>query len=1107
MGKRLIGVGAFGAVCVVVCIVPSAVQSGEICQPEIARFVSAQGVVELLRATEEDWEAATLDLGICPGDQVRVGAVSRVAVAFLDSDTVLNLDQNTTIEISEPPEAEFSFLHLFRGVAHFFSRKPRALEVETPFVNAAVEGTEFLVRVDEKETFVIVFEGQVSATNEFGTLKLASNQAMVARAGQAPESEIVVRPRDAVQWALYYPRLFAVPPPGLPANLVAASELLAVGRVDEARTALNAVPDTPLAVGIKYALLAVIAVAQNDKEDALTAGRRAVDGAPQSSAAKIALSYALQASFELEAARDTLREAVKNEPDDALAWARLAELWLSLGYLDEAVEAAEEAQLLSPDLARTNTVLGFANLAQINLADAKAAFGAAIEKDDRAPLPRLGLGLAKIRGGDLEEGRRDIEIAALLNPDNSLIRSYLGKAYFEEKRGPLDAAQFEIAKELDPLDPTPSFYDAIRKQTENRPIEALEDLQASIARNENRAVYRGRLQLDQDRAARGTSLARIYDDLGFTQLGVSEASKSLALDPANASAHRFLSDSYGGVRRREIARVSELLQAQLLQDININPVQPSISETNLNIITRGGPAEPGFNEFTPLFERNQVQLNANGQVGNQDTLGGEAVVSALYNQFSISAGAFHYETDGFRPNNDIDHDIYNFFAQAALTPELNLQVEVRRRESKEGDLELNFDPDLFLAEKERNLDQDILRVGARYSPTPNSDVLFSFIYSDREERLAQTEAVSIPPPNLLDITTDAQLDDEGYQVEAQYLYRRNRFNVTAGLAYSNVDRDLDASLTTVLTSFFFPPPFPPFIITDTTTTALKREIEHYRGYVYANVNIPDPVTWTVGVSYDNYDEEETHVDGVNPKVGVQWDITENLRLRAALTQTVKPALVANRTIEPTQVAGFNQFFDDINATESFQYGGGLDWRLTEDLSVGAEATWRHLDEPLLFDGDVVFEDRDEQLHRAYLYWTPLPELALSGEFVYDRYKSEAGLDVNLPREVETISVPLIARYFHPSGFFAGVGATYVHQEVDRPDASLRADGTDSFFTVDAAIGWRLPNRLGIVSLEGRNLFDNEFKFQDDGFREFRDEPSTSPYIPDRTIIGRVTLNF
>ena len=64
------------------------------------------------------------------------------------------------------------------------------------------------------------------------------------------------------------------------------------------------------------------------------------------------------------------------------------------------------------------------------------------------------------------------------------------------------------------------------------------------------------------------------------------------------------------MRRREIARVSNLLQAQMLQDININPMQPSLSEANLNIVTQGGPARAGFNEFTPLFERNQAQLNA-----------------------------------------------------------------------------------------------------------------------------------------------------------------------------------------------------------------------------------------------------------------------------------------------------------------------------------------------------------------------------------------------------------------------------------------------------------------------------------------------------------------
>ena len=94
--------------------------------------------------------------------------------------------------------------------------------------------------------------------------------------------------------------------------------------------------------------------------------------------------------------------------------------------------------------------------------------------------------------------------------------------------------------------------------------------------------------------------------------------------------------------------MSELLQAQLLQDININPVQPSLSVTNLNIITSGGPARPGFNEFTPLFERNQAQLNATGEIGNEKHSRDEAVVSGIYDQFSVSAGQFHYETDGFR---------------------------------------------------------------------------------------------------------------------------------------------------------------------------------------------------------------------------------------------------------------------------------------------------------------------------------------------------------------------------------------------------------------------------------------------------------------------------
>ena len=189
------------------------------------------------------------------------------------------------------------------------------------------------------------------------------------------------------------------------------------------------------------------------------------------------------------------------EPHNALAWARLAELQASFGELKKALQAAQQAVALEPNLARTQTVLGYTYLIQVKTTQAKNTFENAIVLDQADPLPRLGLGLAKIREGQLDQGGREIEIAASLDPNNALIRSYLGKTYYEEKRMPLDEREYAIAKALDPKDPTPWFYDAIAKQTTNRPVEALRDLQTSIELNDNRAVYRSRLLLDADLAA------------------------------------------------------------------------------------------------------------------------------------------------------------------------------------------------------------------------------------------------------------------------------------------------------------------------------------------------------------------------------------------------------------------------------------------------------------------------------------------------------------------------------------------------------------------------------------------------------------------------------
>ena len=109
-----------------------------------------------------------------------------------------------------------------------------------------------------------------------------------------------------------------------------------------------------------------------------------------------------------------------------------------------------------------------------------------------------------------------------------------------------------------------------------------------------------------------------------------------------------------------------------------------------------------------------------------------------------------------------------------------------------------------------------------------------------------------------------------------------------------------------------------------------------------------------------------------------------------LFQIVKPPLADNRTLEPTQVAGFNQLFDDANGTKRCATASGSTDRLTDNLFVGAEATWRDLDVPRhrRRRRRARTFNHDEQTHRAYAYWTPIPEVALSAEVVYDRFEAE-----------------------------------------------------------------------------------------------------------------------
>jgi len=88
------------------------------------------------------------------------------------------------------------------------------------------------------------------------------------------------------------------------------------------------------------------------------------------------------------------------------------------------------------------------------------------------------------------------------------------------------------------------------------------------------------------------------------------------------------------------------------------------------------------------------------------------------------------------------------------------------------------------------------------------------------------------------------------------------------------------------------------------------------------------------------------------------------------------------------------------------------------------------------------------------------------------------------------------------GFFAALGGTYRTQRIDETDnltVAVTHVERPKFWTMDAEVGWRLPKRLGFVTLSGTNLTDREFDVYDQSLQE--------QVIPARRVVLRADFQF
>jgi tetratricopeptide (TPR) repeat protein len=1047
-------------------------------------YIDSSSPEVLILTTEGRQLSAANNLLLCPGDEVRTGATGRVAIRFNEKRTVIRLDGNSRTRILSGGTGSAD-VTLFSGVLYFLSSVKQTFRVDTPYIVAGIEGTEALVGVDQSQSLAItaVREGVVSAFDrsagqgqavdvQAGEAAYRSNRVPFAKSSianvPAQFRRLLVVSDSAVDWAIYYPPIMLLPK-GSSATLRQAVDLLSSGDYAPAIRLLDRAPNKERAVAAS--LRAVIAVSRNRLEEAQDWSAKALAENPDSAPAHIAHSYVLQAEGRLTEAVAAARKAADIAPRDPYVLARLAELLMIIGDRRNAIEAAEASIDIKPTPLGL-FVAGLARLAAWQYERATSFFTEAMDLDAEAPLPRLGLGLTFIKQGMTEEGTWHIERAVAHDPRESALRTWLGRAYFDTGEWKKASNQFALEKEEDPENPNAYLFDAIVKFSENQPIPALRELQEAEKYADARRVLRSELGLNEDAATRGAALGRIYDTLSFDLLAIEAGTEAVELAPANPGAHRFLADTYRTSEEFEIAQTSELLVSQLLSPPSKTPVQPELAETQLALLDTTGPARVTFAEFAPLYDADGLTLAGTGLVGTQDTLGGEYAITGLYRNASISVGQYHYETDGFRDNNDLEHDIFNAVSTIAVTPELSFFGEYRHRETEGGDRQIDFNIDDFDPTLRSRQTREVARVGFHAQPTYNSDLIGVYTWAELESR----DTIDLFGTPIEGTSTD-QADGE----QLLYIWQGEHWRALVG--GSHIANDVTTSVD--FGGFF--------------TVSESFHVNYWNGYSYLYLDWPQDITWTLGGGFASYEEEDVDagadIDKFLPKIGVRARLADRFTFRASYLENLKPDLVSEQVIEPTAIAGFNQFYDSFNGAFLEQAGVGLDFDLSDAITVGAEAIWRWWDVPFAGGPDLT---TDEEVYRAFAYAVLTDELALAAEVTHEISHSDVFNDFET---WQATSLPVTLSYFSDGGFFGSAQVVVVDGEFSNPGES----GDDQFAVVNASAGYRFPDNRGILSVQALNLFDESFKFQN---RSIRPDISAAPrYAPELTILGRLTLSF
>jgi len=1096
-----------------------------------SRLVEFDGTVEITIAGTNDWRPAITNQFLHPGDRLRTAAESR-ATLLLSDRSVIRVNQSTILEIQPPSQPARHRFGLKRGALFFLDREqPADVEFETPLATGAIRGTEFLLEVADTDaaTRLVLLDGAVDLKTAGEQLKLTSGQQAMLLPGQPAKLTAVLPTANLIQWSFYYPAVLN--PDEISFNAAEKSALAKSLAAYASGDLLAALADAPNALATQstatrtYFAALKLAVGQVEAAENLlssvgetAAPLRELIAAvkfqplpalpePTNSSGWLARSYYLQSRSQLPAAMSAARQATKLAPDFGFAWARLAELEFGFEHRRESRQALDRARTLSPRNAQAVALEGFIALAENHPRPALNWFDHAQALDGSLPSAWLGRALAEAQLGNDEEARRDLQIAATLEPQRGLFRSYLGKAWSQSGDDRLAEKDFALAQKLDPADPTAWLYSALHRFQTHQVNDAVRELEHSAELNDNRSIFRSQLQLDRDRAMRSADLTAIYDAAGMTEVGASAASRAVEESYSDFAGHLFLAQSLADQEdpqrfdlRYETARESELLVANLL-------------------------APPGGGNLSQLLsQQDHLQYFDTRPFGfssltEYDSRGGWNQAATAFG----SAGGFSYAFDaqavsqnGERPNNKLEDRQLSFTAKQQITPDDSLYFQMGYFHGESGDVAQRYNPTNAVLGLHATEEQSPnLFIGESHEWSPGSHTLFLF------SRLADRLSLTNPQPSVLFMAQDGhgfygaaadpyftlnQVEDFTlYSAEAQQIWESPRQALIVGGRYQYGTVDTHSTLTRLFGAK-----------TDQTASP---DLERLNGYGYYQWRPITEFRFTAGLSYDqlkyprNVDlppllNSEDQRSLLGPKVGFTAEPWRGGWLHGAWTRSLGGLFFDNSIrLEPSQVAGDISAFRSLipESVEGLVPGTKFDsWTLGFDQSLRSQTYFGIGAELLQSDGS-----RDVGAFTNSIAFIPVPNSPTTTSQTLDfrernltayvnqligrdwsigaRYRlSEAKLNTALPGLAGVAGVAALEQneravlqhgqlfviYNHPCGFFVEWSSDWYHQDNHGYSPGLPGD---DFWQQNLFAGYVFPHRRAELRLGLLNLADQDYR--------------------------------